>query len=263
MNTPPAAAPDLYSHYTEWKQWSGAFVVGGKEARYFAAEFRGIPLQGRRLLEIGFGNGGFLAWARGQGAQVSGIEINDAMLEAAQRHGFEASKATLSELAERGEQYDLVAAFDVLEHWDVEELLQNFGLIRQLLREGGVFLARFPNGQSPFGRVFQHGDFSHKSTLSSFKIEYLATATGLEVVRVANARRVPAHTDPLSALRQRWLAWRRRRIERRLSRLYGMPRLPLDPNLVAVLRKPGRQDFPATTDDATKPGSLEQGGRDG
>jgi len=241
MGTQPSAGLDPYAHYAEWKQWSGAFAPRGKESRYFAAELRGIPLQGRRVLEIGFGNGAFLAWARNQGAQVSGIEINEAMLEAAQQHGFEASKATLAELAERGQQYDLVAAFDVLEHWDAEELLQNFGLIRRLLPEGGVFLARFPNGQSPFGRVFQHGDFSHKSTLSSFKIEYLATATGLEVVRVANARRVPAHTDPLSALRQRWLAWRRRRIERRLSRLYGMPRLPLDPNLVAVLRKPGHR----------------------
>ncbi|MGN6313659.1 MAG: class I SAM-dependent methyltransferase [Rhodanobacteraceae bacterium] len=238
METQPADDVDPYAHYTEWKQWSGAFAPRDKESRYFAAELRGIPLQGRRMLEIGFGNGGFLAWSRAQGAQVSGIEINDSMLEAARAHGFEASKATLAELVERGEQYDLIAAFDVLEHWGTQELLQNFGLIRRLLREGGVFLARFPNGQSPFGRVFQHGDFSHKSTLSSYKIEYLATASGMEVVRIANACRVAAHDDPLSALRQRWLGWRRRRIERRLSRLYGMPRLPLDPNLVAVLRKP-------------------------
>lgn len=238
METQPAAT-DPYAHYAEWKQWSGTFAPRDKESRYFAAELKGIPLQGRSVLEIGFGNGSFLAWSRAQGAQVSGIEINEAMLEAARRHGFEASRASLDELARRGEQYDLIAAFDVLEHWDMDELLRNFGLIRQLLREGGIFLARFPNGQSPFGRVFQHGDFSHKSTLSGFKIEYLATASGLEVVRVGNARRVAAHADPLSALRQRWLAWRRSRIERRLARLYGMPRLPLDPNLVAVLRKPG------------------------
>ena len=238
MDTRPSAGLDPYAHYAEWKQWSGAFAPRGKESRYFAAELRGIPLQGRRVLEIGFGNGGFLAWIRAQGAQVSGIEINDAMLEAASRHGFEASKASLAELVRRGDQYDLIAAFDVLEHWDAEELLGNFRSIRQLLGDGGIFLARFPNGQSPFGRVFQHGDFSHKSILSSYKIEYLATASGLEIVRIANACRVAAHTDPLSALRQRWLAWRRSRIERRLSRLYGMPRLPLDPNLVAVLRKP-------------------------
>jgi hypothetical protein len=42
----------------------------------------------------------------------------------------------------------------------------------------------------------------------------------------------------LGALRQRWRAWRRRRIERTIARLYGIRRLPLDPNLAAVLRKP-------------------------
>lgn len=238
METQPAAT-DPYAHYAEWKQWSGAFAPGDKESRYFAAELEGIPLRGRSVLEIGFGNGSFLAWARAQGAQVSGIEINEAMLEAAKRHGFQASKESLADLAGRGEQYDLVAAFDVLEHWDTDELLRNFGLIRRLLREGGIFLARFPNGQSPFGRVFQHGDFSHKSTLSSYKIEYLATASRMAVVRVGNARRVAAHANLFSAVKQRWLAWRRSRIERSLARLYGMPRLPLDPNLVAVLRKPG------------------------
>lgn len=238
MTPAPDARLDPYAHYAEWKQWGGAFAPGDKEARYFASEFEGIPLQGRRVLEIGFGNGNFLAWARGQGADVAGIEINDAMLDAARRHGFEASGATLDELVAQGKSYDLIVAFDVLEHWSTEELLRHFALIRRLLRDDGVFVARFPNGQSPFGRVFQHGDFSHQSTLSSFKIEYLATASALQVVRVANARRVGAHTDPLSTLRQHWLAWRRRRIERKLARLYGMPRLPLDPNLVAVLRKP-------------------------
>lgn len=238
MTARSPAPVDPYANYTEWKQWGGTFTPRDKEARYFAVEFRDIPLQDRHVLEIGFGNGGFMAWARSRGAHVTGIEINDAMLEAARQHGFEASNATLGELAERGRHFDLIVAFDVLEHWDTAELVHNFDLIRRLLRDGGIFLARFPNGQSPYGRVYQHGDFSHRSTLSSYKIEYLATTSRLEVVRIANACRVGAHTDPLSNLRQRWLAWRRHRIERKLARLYGLPRLPLDPNLVAVLRKP-------------------------
>lgn len=238
MTARPPDQIDPYANYAQWKQWAGTFAPRDKESRYFAAELDGIPLRDRHVLEIGFGNGAFMAWARGQGADVAGIEINEAMLEAAHRHGFEASSASLDELAESGPRYDVIVAFDVLEHWNTEELVRNFGLVRRLLHDGGIFLARFPNGQSPYGRVFQHGDFSHQSTLSSYKIEYLATTSRLEVVRVANARRVGAHTDPLSTLRHRWLAWRRRRIERKFARLYGLPRLPLDPNLVAVLRKP-------------------------
>ncbi len=238
MSEPAHAAVDPYANYAEWKHWDGAFTTGEKDARYFAAEFDGVPLRGMRVLEIGFGNGGFIAWAKSQGADVAGIELNAEMREAARRAGFTAFDATLAELAAQAARYDIVVAFDVIEHWDAAELIENFRHIRNLLVNGGLFVSRFPNGQSPFGRVFQHGDFSHKSTLSTYKIEYLAPVTGFDIVRIANACRVPTKAGALGSLRQWWLARRRRRIERTIARLYGVRKLPLDPNLVAVLRKP-------------------------
>ena len=228
---------DPYANYTAWKQWEGAFAPSGKESRYFAAEFRAIPLRGSRVLEVGFGNGAFLAFAKAEGATVVGLEINADMCAAAREHGFEAFDISLTDLARRGERYDIVAAFDVLEHWDTNELVDNFRAIHALLKDGGLFVSRFPNGQSPFGRVFQHGDFSHKSTLSTYKIEYLAGLTGFDIVRIDNARRVPSRPGPLASARHWWLARRRRWIERSIARLYGIRKLPLDPNLVAVLKK--------------------------
>ena len=230
---------DPYANYAEWKQWDGAFAPTDREARYFAAELREIPLRDRRVLEIGFGNGSFLAWAKGEGARVAGIEINPEMREAARAHGFETFEIPLTELAALDARYDVVVAFDVLEHWDAGELVGNFRAIRALLADGGLFVSRFPNGQSPFGRVFQHGDFSHKSILSTYKIEYLAGVAGFEIVRIDNPCRVPSRPGPLASARHWWMARRRRWIERSIARLYGIRKLPLDPNLVAVLRKPG------------------------
>ena len=238
MSEPSRAAADPYAGYAAWKQWDGAFTVADREARYLAAEFKEFPLRGKRVLEIGFGNGAFLAWAKGEGADVAGIELNADMREAALRHGFAASDASLAHLATRDARYDFIVAFDVLEHWDTDELLENFRHVHDLLADGGLFVSRFPNGQSPFGRAFQHGDFSHKSTLTTYKIEYLAAQTGFEIVRIANPCRVPTHRGALGSLRQWWFARRRRRIERTIARLYGIRRLPLDPNLLAVLRKP-------------------------
>jgi SAM-dependent methyltransferase len=236
------AAADPYAGYVAWKEWSGAFAATDREARYFAEEFRGIALKGKRVLEVGFGNGSFLAWAKGEGADVAGIEINAEMSDAARAHGFEAFDVPLAELSQRGVRYDLVAAFDVLEHWDVDELVANFRAIRELLVEGGLFVSRFPNGQSPFGRVYQYGDFSHQSVLSTYKIEYLARLANFEIVRIDNVRRVPSRPGPLASVRHWWLARRRHWIERSIARLYGIRKLPLDPNLVAVLRRPGANE---------------------
>ena len=235
-------AADPYAGYAAWKEWSGAFAATDREARYFAEEFRGIALRGKRVLEVGFGNGSFLAWAKGEGAEVAGIEINADMRDAARAHGFEALDVSLTELARRGAQYDLVVAFDVLEHWDTDELVANFRAIREVLVDGGLFVSRFPNGQSPFGRVYQHGDFSHRSVLSTYKIEYLAGLAKFEIVRIDNVRRVPSRPGPLASVRHWWLARRRRWIERSIARLYGIRKLPLDPNLVAVLKKPGANE---------------------
>jgi len=238
VDEPARAAVDPYANYAAWKQWEGTFAPTDRESRYFVAEFREIPLRARRVLEIGFGNGSFLAWAKAAGADVAGLEINAEMRAAAEKHGFKTFDVPLVELAARGGQYDVVVAFDVLEHWDTDELVENFRAIRALLVDGGLFLSRFPNGQSPFGRVFQHGDFSHRSTLSTYKIEYLAGVAGFEIVRIDNSCRVPSRPGPLASIRHWWLARRRRWIERSIARLYGIRKLPLDPNLVAVLRRP-------------------------
>src|ERR1700755_1345768 len=83
MDEHSAGGVDPYAHYAEWKRWDGAAAPDEKDARYFAAEFEGVALAGKRVLEIGFGNGRFLAWARDAGARVVGVEINAPMRAAA------------------------------------------------------------------------------------------------------------------------------------------------------------------------------------
>jgi len=231
---------DFYAGYAGWKQWRGGSASDG-EVRCFAAEFADIPLGGKRLLEIGFGDGKLLAWAQSHGAIVSGTEIDAELIARARERGFEALPAPLDALVAARRRFDIVVAFDVFEHWTKQELLTNLRHIHALLGEGGTLLARFPNGQSPFGRVHQYGDITHQTVLSSSAIEQLAGMTGFTVTRVGNAQRVAARTDPWSVLKFRWRGWRRARIERMLGKLYGYGRLPLDPNLTAVLRKSAQQ----------------------
>jgi SAM-dependent methyltransferase len=237
MDQSSAQGASLYGGYAQWKQWEGDFQASDRDARYFAAEFSGIALAEKRVLEIGFGNGRFLAWAKSQGAQVSGTEIEETMLERAREKGFIALPAPLDALVAGSGRFDIVVAFDVFEHWDKQTLITNLQHIASLLDTGGIVLARFPNGHSPFGRVYQHGDITHQTALSTSSVEQLAGMTGFSVVRVSNAQRVPARRDLWTVLKHHWRKRQRARIEVRIGKLYGIGRLPLDPNLTAVLRK--------------------------
>ncbi len=227
----------LYSGYADWKNWHGEFAPSDREARYFAAELADIPLAGKRVLEIGFGNGSFLAWAKALGAEVVGTEIDAVMIEHARARAFDARPAPLEALAAANERFDLIVAFDVFEHWDKPMLIQSLTHFAGLLRAGGQVLARFPNGQSPFGRVHQYGDLTHQTVLSASSISQLANMTGFAVVRIGNACSVPMRRDFFSVLKHHWRRWRRARIERWLGKLYGFGRLALDPNLVELLRR--------------------------
>lgn len=54
----------LYDRYDAWKGWDKHFTVNSAEAAYYAAEIGTASLDGLDVLEIGFGSGSFLAWAR-------------------------------------------------------------------------------------------------------------------------------------------------------------------------------------------------------
>jgi len=69
-----------YADYQEWKGWADKpFGVCPPElAVYFSKELKqsGVDcLQGKRVLEIGFGNGEFARWARDAGADYHGTEL--------------------------------------------------------------------------------------------------------------------------------------------------------------------------------------------
>lgn len=80
-------------------------------------------------------------------------------------------------------------AFDVFEHLDGATIAEKLDAIDEALRPGGRLVLRYPNGQSPFGLVHQHGDATHLSALSKSKIEQYAAGTGLVTARYGGAAR--------------------------------------------------------------------------
>lgn len=246
------ARDDLSADYQRFKGWQSESFGNyrASQAAYFGHSCaKALQLcqhqSGRsmRLLEIGFGNGAFLGWARNQGHEVHGVEVQPQCLEAGRAAGFPVH-ASLSAFAQAqgSVQFDGVVMLDVLEHIPAEALLQFMKDVRQVMRPAGWMVLRFPNGDSPFGRRNQHGDLTHGCTLGSVAVHQLAGMTGFRVLRIGCQPLPIVGNNPPRALIHACLIGARFICElpvQALLNLYYPGRLawyPLHPNLAVWLQ---------------------------
>jgi len=223
----------LYASYVTWRSWEDA--PDAPDGSFETEVARTGIEPPARVLEIGFGQGQFLCWARKRGYTVTGVDLIPELVYRASDQGFTVYCGRAEDIPElRGQKFDLIAAFDVFEHLTCDELLVLLGFLRKILRPSGRILARFPNGGSPFSLPYQHGDATHQTALGAAAMTQTAIAAGLKVLWVGNAAR------PMNSGKHHWIAKRlaylaRDAIEVFIGRLYFQGRVPLDPNLTAVI----------------------------
>jgi SAM-dependent methyltransferase len=198
----------------------GAWCLWWKDPHVLILENSG-GLQGRTLCELGCSYGRFLQLARSRGANVSGVELDEEALRFLQGLGIPVSEELGS-----GRQYDVICAFQLIEHLD-----RPSELIRQasacLVSDGRLLLA-LPNG----GEIERAGpawvgfrvDLEHLNYFSLASLSGLLLQHGLYVEQfwehqqpiIPRTRQSPAH-------RSRKLAQRLERPLRLLSRLLTRP----------------------------------------
>lgn len=117
-------------------------------------EFRYLPkpAPGQRLLDIGCGNGSFLASAREAGWQVSGVEPDSKAADAARQRGVDVTVGTVNLLAGESDCFDAITLSHVIEH--VHEPTQLLQAVQRLLKPGGLVYIDTPNIQSHGAALF-------------------------------------------------------------------------------------------------------------
>jgi SAM-dependent methyltransferase len=176
-----------YDEYHYWKGWDkpeGFGVLTNESKQYFDLELRRseryLPTI-ENVLEIGFGNGQFLAFAKAKKWNIIGSELNPKLIEFANECGFKALLPTqISKISQH--TLDLIVAFDVLEHIPQDEIIPTLLELKSKLREGGVFLIRFPNADHWLGNVHQNGDPTHVTAIGRMKLEYFCKRAGLKII---------------------------------------------------------------------------------
>lgn len=116
-----------------------------------------VPGGGRRLLDVGCGNGGYLDFARRAGWVVKGIDLDAAAVAVARASGLDVIVGTIDCLSDESECYDRITLSHVLEHvhapWDL------LAHCYRLLKPGGVLWLETPNvcsdGMRSFGKYWR------------------------------------------------------------------------------------------------------------
>jgi SAM-dependent methyltransferase len=170
-----------------------------------------------RLLDVGCGVGRFGHGAAARGWDVTGIDVSARAIEAGRPFArFPLRVATIEELGAGRERFDVVTAFEVLEH--LSSPVKFLTKLQRVVSPGGQVFCTVPNWDSAFVRNSSRPDWLPPIHLLFFNSESLRTAgerSGLVGVSTGVIQ-----SDPLPAgatRRARWLA----------RRLLGRPQEPL------------------------------------
>ena len=175
-------------NYSNWKNWGddNFGYLSKNDKKYFDSEIlpilRKIGKKEIKILEIGYGNANFMTYCMMHNFDITGVELNMDLIKRAKLKNYKVIRYKDFDLHK--DKYDLIVAFDVLEHIPTNSLASFIKKISSLLNRPGFLFLRFPNGDSPFGLVNQNGDITHLTAIGSFKIFHLAKISGLNVIKI-------------------------------------------------------------------------------
>ena len=173
-------------------------------------------------LEVGCATGRYLVALRELGWQVTGVEPMEAPAKVAQSVGLDVRIGTLDTVSLPSQQFDLVAAWMVIEH--VPDPRKTLTQMRRLLREGGTLLISVPNAGCwepiVFGRSWYSWELPrHLQHFTVDSLTQLLRECGFEEVRVWH------HRSLLNLFGSLGIAWRGNRVGRWLMDYTEHPRL--------------------------------------
>ncbi len=152
------------------------------QAAQFVQRFR---LEGRRIVEVGCGDGNYLQHLRNAGAEPCGIEPSERFRKEAIPRGFPVYGGYVGRgLVIPGAPYDAFATRQVLEH--VPEVNDFLLGIRQSLSAGAVGLIEVPSLEQTMEGIRFYDFFAdHVNYFSARTLRFAAERNGFEVLEVA------------------------------------------------------------------------------
>jgi len=141
-----------------------------------------------RILDVGCAMGFSLLWLKDLGyTAAEGIDRDEGMVRQCQGQHLAVTQVEHAEawLAERPGQFELVTAFDLVEHLPPEEQLGLCRAIHTALAPGGRFVCTVPNASSSFASRWRYMCWTHRSSFTEHSLDYLLYNAGFRQISVA------------------------------------------------------------------------------
>ena len=135
------------------------------------------------------------------------MDISPAQVAAAKKlciEGIEHGDILDALSIESEETVDCLITFDLIEHFNRNELICLVDEIHRVLRQGGRWIIHTPNAESPFGMRMRYWDITHELAFTRTSLSQLLLSTGFSTIDCYEDQPVPHGTK--SAIR--WLLWR-------------------------------------------------------
>ncbi len=140
---------ELSEHYSRYPRDTALSPITVKRYEELLEQFEPFR-KNNRILDIGCGDGHFLAVAKSKGWEVYGTEFTDEAVQIGTAKGIHVHNGRIQSWSDSG-NFDVITSFEVLEH--INDGQEHVSKINSLLRRGGLFYFTTPNFNSLSRRV--------------------------------------------------------------------------------------------------------------
>lgn len=238
---------DYSYHYRKWHNDTPEYIAGVVDCyhrllRPYLPADKDAP-----VLDIGCGMGFMMLALKELGfTHVSGIDSDSGQVASCRAKGLEVTQVSDSAayLREHPGTYQLLLAFDLLEHIPPAHQMEFVSAMANSLRNGGRLIGTTPNANSSLAGRYRYLDWTHQTAFTEHSLDFLLHNGGfdpIEIKEVETVSRPRLWWLPVSGGRH-WMAFRFFRCLRRLEMMAELGpaqgrRVPLSLNLLMIAVK--------------------------
>ena len=157
-------------------------------------------------LDLGCGSGDLIVALQSLGFNnLTGVDVGPEQVAIARTRGVSVVQADIVDYLQTSDQsFDVIFAFDVVEHFTKDEVLDLFALIWKRLKPGGRLIVQTPNALSPWASHYRYNDLTHELI---FGPSCLASTLRLSGFKDVKLREVGPHIHGFVS-GVRWVLWK-------------------------------------------------------